>query len=150
VIGRNSQTGHRVLIREKNRIGNDVSIGSNSCIEHHIKIEDRVRIHSQVFIAEFSVLEEGCWIGPKAVFTNAYHPLCPKVKECLRGPTIKRGAKIGAKFYHSAQYYHWRRSLNWSWLSGGRRCSFKESGGRQSSSSNKEYQRFNLSLWIDR
>jgi acetyltransferase-like isoleucine patch superfamily enzyme len=96
VIGRNFQTGHGVLIRENNRIGDDVSIGSNSCIEHHIKIEDRVRIHSQVFIAEFSVLEEGCWIGPKVAFTNAYHPLCPKVKECLRGPTIKRGAKIGA------------------------------------------------------
>ena len=30
------------------------------------------------------------------VLTNALHPLCPRGKECLKGPTIKRGAKIGA------------------------------------------------------
>ena len=95
-IGKNFQTGHNVVIRESNTIGDDVSIGSLSCIEHHIKIGDRVRIHSQVFVPEYSKLGNGCWIGPKATFTNAPHPLCPKVKECLKGPTIEEGAKIGA------------------------------------------------------
>ena len=96
VIGNDFATGHGVMIREENQIGNRVSIGTHSIIEHHVRIGDGVRIHSQAFIPEYSVLEEGCWIGPNVVFTNAYHPLCPKVKECLKGPTIKRGAKIGA------------------------------------------------------
>lgn len=95
-IGDNFNSGHTVLIREDNEIGSDVSIGSHTVIEHHLVIKDRVRIHSQAFVPEFTTLEEGCWIGPNVVFTNAYHPLCPKVKDCLKGATVKRGAKIGA------------------------------------------------------
>jgi len=95
-IGNNFQTGHNVVIRESNDVGDDVSVGSLSCIEHHVKIASRVRIHSQAFVPEYSTLEEGCWIGPNVVLTNAPHPLCPKVKDCLKGPTIGRCAKIGA------------------------------------------------------
>jgi len=77
-------------------IGDDVSIGSLSCIEHRVKIGKGVRIHSQAFIPEFSTLKDNCWVGPNVVFTNAPHPQCPKVKECLKGPTVEEGAKIGA------------------------------------------------------
>jgi acetyltransferase-like isoleucine patch superfamily enzyme len=95
-IGRHFQTGHGALVREENEIGEDVSIGSHSVIEHHVKIGNGVRIHSQVFVPEFSELEDGCWLGPNVVVTNALHPLCPKVKECLKGATVRRGAKVGA------------------------------------------------------
>jgi acetyltransferase-like isoleucine patch superfamily enzyme len=96
VIGRNFQTGNKVNIRESNRIGNNVSVGTLSVIEHHVDIGDGVRIHTQAFIPEFSVLEEGCWIGPKVVLTNAKYPLSPGVKDHLAGPVIRKGAKIGA------------------------------------------------------
>ena len=95
-IGSNFQTGHGVLIRELNKIGRHVSVGSHTVIEHHVEISDYVRIHSQAFIPEFSILHEGCWIGPNVVFTNAPHPQCPNAKNCLRGPVIQCGAKIGA------------------------------------------------------
>ena len=95
-IGRNFQTGNKVNIRESNRIGDNVSVGTLSVIEHHVEIADNVRIHTQVFIPEFSVLEEGCWIGPNVVLTNAKYPLSPGVKEQLAGPVVRRGAKIGA------------------------------------------------------
>ncbi|MGB7220853.1 MAG: DapH/DapD/GlmU-related protein [Vicinamibacterales bacterium] len=96
VIGRNFQTGNKVNIRESNRIGNNVSIGTLSVVEHHVDIADNVRIHTQVFIPEYSVLEEGCWIGPNVVFTNAKYPVSPGVKDSLKGPVIRKGAKIGA------------------------------------------------------
>ncbi len=96
VIGDHFQTGHHVMIREENRIGNDVSVGTSSVVEHHVQICDHARIHSQAFVPEYSTLEEGAWVGPNVVLTNAPHPLCPKAKECLKGPTLKRGAKIGA------------------------------------------------------
>jgi acetyltransferase-like isoleucine patch superfamily enzyme len=96
VIGRNFQTGNKVNIREANRIGHNVSIGTLSVIEHHVDIADHVRIHTQVFIPEYSILEEGCWIGPNVVFTNAKYPLSPGVKDNLVGPVIRKGAKIGA------------------------------------------------------
>ena len=96
VIGRNFQTGNKVNIRESNRIGDNVSVGTLSVIEHHVEIGDNVRIHTQAFIPEFTVLEDGCWIGPNVVLTNAKYPLSPGVKEQLAGPIIRRGAKIGA------------------------------------------------------
>ncbi len=96
VIGDGFHTGHGVLVREENMIGNDVSVGTHSVIEHHTVIEDGVRMHTNVFIPETTVLKKGCWIGPHAVFTNAFHPLCPIVKKCLKGATVMEGAKIGA------------------------------------------------------
>ncbi|MFH1856953.1 MAG: DapH/DapD/GlmU-related protein [Candidatus Omnitrophota bacterium] len=96
VIGDNFQTGHNVLIRENNKIGNKVSVGSASIIEHDVCLEDGARVHSGVFIPEFSHLGKRCWIGPRVTFTNAIHPLCPKVKTCLKGAVVKEEAIIGA------------------------------------------------------
>jgi acetyltransferase-like isoleucine patch superfamily enzyme len=96
IIGERLQTGNKVNIRELNEIGDNVSIGTLSVIEHHVKIGDGVRIHSQVFVPEYTILEEGAWLGPNVVLTNAKYPLSPDVKETLEGPIIKKGAKIGA------------------------------------------------------
>jgi acetyltransferase-like isoleucine patch superfamily enzyme len=95
-IGKNFQTGNKVNIREHNVIGDNVSIGTLSVIEHHVKIGNNVRIHSMVFIPEYSVLEDGAWLGPSVVLTNAKYPLSPDVKKNLKGPTIRKGAIIGA------------------------------------------------------
>ncbi len=95
-IGRKFQTGNKVNIRELNKIGDNVSIGTLSVVEHHVLIGDNVRIHSQVFVPEYSVIEDDAWIGPNAVLTNAKYPVSPDVKKSLKGPTIKKGAKVGA------------------------------------------------------
>jgi acetyltransferase-like isoleucine patch superfamily enzyme len=95
-IGDGVHIGHAVLLREFNTVGNGASIGSRSIIEHHVSIGDRVRIHSAVFIPEFTVLEEDSWIGPCVVLTNAKYPANRYTKRDLRGPVIKRGAKVGA------------------------------------------------------
>ncbi len=95
-IGRHFQSGNKVNIRESNRIGDNVSVGTLSVIEHHVDIGNNVRIHTQAFIPEFSILEDGCWIGPNVVLTNAKYPQSPGVKDQLAGPVIRKGAKIGA------------------------------------------------------
>ncbi len=96
VIGANFQTGHHVMLREMNEVGDDVSIGTHSIVEHHIKIGNRVRVHSNVFIPEYSVLEEESWVGPNVVFTNALYPLSTNAKATLKGPHLLPHAKIGA------------------------------------------------------
>lgn len=96
IIGDNFQTGHGVLIREKNEIGNNVSIGSSTVVEHHVIIGNNVRIHSQAFVPEFSVLEDGVWIGPNVVVTNAQYPNTADAKSNLKGPYFEEGAVIGA------------------------------------------------------
>lgn len=95
-IGNNFITGNFVNIRESNQIGNNVSIGTHSTIEHHVKIADDVRIHSNVFVPEYCVLEEGCWLGPNVVLTNAKYPRFPNVKDNLKGVIVQKNAKIGA------------------------------------------------------
>lgn len=95
-IGDNFQTGHHVLVREENEIGNQVSIGTASVVEHHVKMGNNVRIHTQAFVPEMSILEDGAWIGPHAVITNAAYPLSPNVKNELKGALVKKNAKVGA------------------------------------------------------
>ena len=95
-IGSNFQTGNKANIRELNKIGNNVSIGTLSVVEHHVTIEDNVRIHSQVFIPEYTLLDEGCWLGPNVVITNAKFPTHPNVKNELQGARVFPKAKIGA------------------------------------------------------
>jgi acetyltransferase-like isoleucine patch superfamily enzyme len=95
-IGAKFQTGHGVLVRESNEIGDNVSIGSHSVVEHHVRIGNGVRIHSLAFVPEFTVLEDECWIGPSVCLTNARYPRSAGVKDTLHGPIIERSAKIGA------------------------------------------------------
>lgn len=96
IIGNNFQTGNKANIRELNQIGDNVSVGTLSVIEHHIVIKSNVRIHSQVFVPEHSTLEEGAWLGPNVVLTNARYPCSPNVKLELVGPVVGKGAKVGA------------------------------------------------------
>ncbi len=96
IIGDDFQTGHQVMIRESNQIGNSVSVGTGTVIEHHVVIGNNVRIHSKAFIPEFTTIEDGAWIGPNVVITNAKYPLSKGVKENLQGARIKKGAKVGA------------------------------------------------------
>ncbi len=96
VIGSDFQTGNHASVREENVIGNHVSVGTKSVIEFKVKIGDHVRIHSQVFIPEYCELQEGCWIGPNVVLTNAPYPKSLRAKEFLKGVVVERNAKIGA------------------------------------------------------
>jgi acetyltransferase-like isoleucine patch superfamily enzyme len=95
-IGARFQSGHHALIREANTIGDDVSIGSLSVVEHHVTIGDKVRIHSQNFVPEYTVLEEGAWIGPRVTITNHPFPECPEPEGCMVGVHIGRYARVGA------------------------------------------------------
>ena len=95
-IGKNFKSGNKTNIREHNYIGDNVSIGTMSVVEHHVQIENNVRIHTSAFIPEYSTLKEGSWVGPHVVFTNAKVPLSAEAKKNLKGPTLEKGAIIGA------------------------------------------------------
>jgi len=84
-IGSNLETGHNVVIREQNLIGNNLSIWNNSVIDYGCKIGNSVKIHSNVYVAQFSVIEDNCFLAPGVIIANDLHP----------GPTLKKGAQIG-------------------------------------------------------
>jgi len=89
------QTGHHVVIREQNSLGDDVSVWSNSVIDYGCQVGHRVKIHTNVYVAQFSALEDEVFLAPGVSFANDIHPGCPMSGPCMRGPTIKRGARLG-------------------------------------------------------
>jgi acetyltransferase-like isoleucine patch superfamily enzyme len=104
IIGNNFQTGDNARIREKNRIGNSVSVGTGSIIERDCEIMDDVKIHSGCFIPEYTLIAKNAWIGPGVIMTNVLHPPCPafkkyapvKGKKCCHGPIVEENAVVGA------------------------------------------------------
>ena len=91
-IGKGLQTGHNVVIREENTIGDETSIWSNSVIDYGCRIGSRVRIHTNVYICQHSTIENDAFIGPGVSFANDPYPVQNKV---LEGPTVKKGARVG-------------------------------------------------------
>lgn len=91
-IGDNFETGHHTVIREENKLGNNVFIWSNTVIDYGCIIGNNVKIHTNVYIAQFTTIEDDVFIGPGVTIANDPCPVCTK---CMKGPTIKKGAKIG-------------------------------------------------------
>ncbi len=92
-IGKNFRTGHNVLIRENTEIGNDVLIGTNSVIDGNCKIGNNVSIQTNVYITAYTIVEDDVFMGPCSVTTNDKYM---RYGAELKGPIIRRGAKIGA------------------------------------------------------
>ncbi|HSJ52314.1 MAG TPA: acyltransferase [Anaerolineae bacterium] len=91
-IGAGLETGHNVVIREENVIGDNLSIWNNSTIDYGCTIGNGVKIHNNVYVAQFTILEDEVFLAPGVMVANDPHPLCA---HHLEGPTIKRGARIG-------------------------------------------------------
>lgn len=94
-IGAGLNTGHNVVIREENTIGDHFSIWNNSTIDYGCQIGSDVKIHTGVYVAQFTIIEDGAFLAPGVVIANDPRPGCAYAKDCMRGPTIKRGAQIG-------------------------------------------------------
>ena len=70
VFGEGFQTGHRVTIREKVKMGAHCSVGTLSDLQGYSEFGDYVRMHSNVHIGQGSRIGNYCWIYPYTVFTN--------------------------------------------------------------------------------
>jgi acetyltransferase-like isoleucine patch superfamily enzyme len=94
-IGAHLTTGHNIVIREENSIGDNFRIWSNSIVDYGCKIGNRVKIHSNCYVAQFTTIEDDVFLAPGVTIANDIHPGCEQSAQCMRGPTIKRGAQIG-------------------------------------------------------
>jgi acetyltransferase-like isoleucine patch superfamily enzyme len=94
-IGCNLETGHNVVIREENDIGDNFCIWNNSVIDYGCRIGNSVKIHNKVYVAQFTFIEDDVFLAPGVTLANDIHPGCPDASECMRGPYIKKGAQIG-------------------------------------------------------
>jgi len=92
-IGKGLKTGHNVLIRENSEIGDNVLIGTESVLDGTCKIGNNVSVQTCAYITRYTTIEDDVFIGPRVVTTNDKYMFAGAK---LIGPTIKKGARIGA------------------------------------------------------
>jgi len=94
-IGKNLETGHNVVIREKCIIGDDLKIWSNSVIDYECIIGNNVKIHCNCYVAQYTQIMDNVFLGPGVVVLNDLHPGCKYSRQCMRGPVIEEGVQVG-------------------------------------------------------
>ena len=95
-LGERVIVGDQACVRERVTVGDDVVIGRGSLVENDTTIGALTRIQADAYITAYSILEEDVFIAPCVVTTNDnFMGRTEKRKKLLRGPTIRRGARVG-------------------------------------------------------
>lgn len=94
-IGTGLETGHNVVIREENDIGNNFSIWSNSVIDYGCKIGDGVKVHCNCYVAQLTRIENGVFLAPGVAIANDKYMELPRFSEALKGATLGQECRIG-------------------------------------------------------
>jgi acetyltransferase-like isoleucine patch superfamily enzyme len=95
-VGANCIVGDQSCIRERVAMADDCILGRGSLIENDTTVGAGTRIQAQAYITAYSTLEEDVFIAPCVVTTNDnFMGRTDKRKELMRGPTVRRSARIG-------------------------------------------------------
>src|SRR5438552_9942936 len=95
-IGAGCILGDQSCVRERVAIADDVVVGRGSLVENDTTIGSGTRIQAEAYITAYSTLEEDVFIAPCVVTTNDnFMGRTERRKALMRGPTIRRGARIG-------------------------------------------------------
>jgi acetyltransferase-like isoleucine patch superfamily enzyme len=95
-LGERVIVGDQACIRERVTVGDDVVIGRGSLVENDTTIGRMTKIQADAYVTAYSTLEEDVFIAPCVVTTNDnFMGRTEKRKQLLRGPTIRRGARVG-------------------------------------------------------
>jgi acetyltransferase-like isoleucine patch superfamily enzyme len=94
-IGRDFETGHHVIVRERTRIGDQVSVWSNTVVDYGCVIGHRVKIHCNCYVAQFTELEDDAFLAPGVTIANDLFPGHTGSASAMAGPLIRAGAQIG-------------------------------------------------------
>jgi len=95
-IGARCIVGDQSCIRERVTMADDCILGRGSLIENDTTVGAGSRIQADAYLTAYSTLEEDVFIAPCVVTTNDnFMGRTEKRKELMKGPTIRRGARIG-------------------------------------------------------
>jgi acetyltransferase-like isoleucine patch superfamily enzyme len=95
-IGERVVVGDQACVRERCAIGDHVVIGRGSLVENDTSVGALTKIQAHAYITAYSLLEENVFIAPCVITTNDnFMGRTEKRHELVRGPTIRRGARVG-------------------------------------------------------
>lgn len=96
-IGQRVIVGDQACVRERCAIGDDVVVGRGSLVENDTEVGARTKIQADAYVTAYSLLEEDVFIAPCVVTANDNFMGRTEKRHALRrGPTVRRGARIGA------------------------------------------------------
>ena len=95
-VGERVIVGDQACVRERCAIADDVVIGRGSLVENDTSVGALTKIQAHAYITAYSLLEDNVFIAPCVVTTNDnFMGRTEKRHELVKGPTIRRGARIG-------------------------------------------------------
>ena len=95
-LGAGVIVGDQACVRERCELGDEVVIGRGSHVENDTTIGARTRVQANAYVTAHSTVEEDVFIAPCVVTTNDnYMGRTEKRHKERKGPTIRRGARIG-------------------------------------------------------
>jgi UDP-2-acetamido-3-amino-2,3-dideoxy-glucuronate N-acetyltransferase len=95
-LGSGVIVGDQACVRERCELGDEAVIGRGSLVENDTTIGTRTRVQANAYITAYSILEEDVFIAPCVVTTNDNYMGRTEARLSeMRGPTIRRGARIG-------------------------------------------------------
>jgi acetyltransferase-like isoleucine patch superfamily enzyme len=95
-IGDRCVVADQAHVRERTEIGEESLVGRGASVENDVRVGARVSMQTGAYVTGWSVVEDDVFIAPYVIFTN--DPTAgrrPPGME-LRGPTLRRGCRIGA------------------------------------------------------
>ena len=105
VVGDGASIWHLAQVREGACIGHGTSVGRGAYIGAGVRIGSFCKIQNHALVYEPSVLEDGVFVGPAAVFTNDHFPRAITPEGMLTqssdwepvGVLVRYGASVGAR-----------------------------------------------------
>jgi UDP-2-acetamido-3-amino-2,3-dideoxy-glucuronate N-acetyltransferase len=95
-IGERVIVGDQACVRERVTVGDDVVIGRGALVENDTTVGALTKIQAHAYVTAYSTLEENVFIAPCVITTNDnFMGRTEKRLELMRGPTIRRGARVG-------------------------------------------------------
>ena len=94
-IGDGAMVGDQAHVRERAVIGEQSLVGRGSAVDCDVVIGARVRIQTGCYITAFSAIEDDVFVGPGVTTLNDNTAGRRPEGEPLRGPTLRRGCRIG-------------------------------------------------------
>jgi UDP-2-acetamido-3-amino-2,3-dideoxy-glucuronate N-acetyltransferase len=95
-IGERVIVGDQACVRERVTVGDDVVIGRAALVENDTTIGAMTKIQANAYVTAYSTVEENVFIAPCVITTNDnFMGRTEKRIELMRGPAIRRGARIG-------------------------------------------------------
>jgi acetyltransferase-like isoleucine patch superfamily enzyme len=95
-IGERVIVGDQACVRERCEIGDDAVIGRGAFVENDTSVGALTKIQAHAYITAYSTLEDEVFVAPCVITTNDnYMGRTEKRHALRRGPTIRRGARIG-------------------------------------------------------